>query len=161
MKSRAQSMSGWLGLAAMIGLAAILIVASVVMIQEIWLMGAVTARGVQADMVDSVVESLDERSGSVDPLAVAYIRTQVELCSKNNARTYKMDYSRLVGWHGLGEADSDKWSEAVDQLLRECVKEFVIGSASVQDARDRNGLLDVMGLSPFPDEALAAMSFGG
>lgn len=160
MESRVHKMPNWLGPAVLMAIIAFVLVATLMMTRTLFQVSVITARGVTTELADTVVGGLDGRSGSVDPLAVAYIRSQVEHCALSNVRTHKMDYTPLVGWHGFGSTHSEQWDKAADRLLHECVERLVISSASVQDARDRNALLGKMGLSPFPDKALATMTFG-
>lgn len=160
MESRVHRMPNWLGPAVLMAIIVFVAVATLMITRTLFQVGVIVSRGVVIELSDTVVEKFDERSEGVDPLVVAYIRAQVKHCAMGDARTHKLDYTPLVGWHGFGAIGNDKWDEAAQGLLRGCVKDVVLGSASVQDARDRNALLGNMGLSPFPDKALTTMSFG-
>lgn len=131
-----------------------------VIIYPIAFQAIVGARGEAVDIEKAIMTGFDERVSRSGSLPVSYVRNQFAGCAKENVDIFSLADARFAGWHGLGMPEEGSWATLIRDITELCARTVVLSSASMEDARDRNDLLEQMGLSPFPDKALAAISFG-
>jgi hypothetical protein len=68
-------------------------------------------------------------------------------------------YMDIAGWHGMGEISEAERESVATSIIEGCARTTVLGSASVQDARDRNCILSSMGIAPFSEAQMTQIDF--